>query len=49
MLWIQQNVKRGEVKVDKVASKMNFADIFTKALAAAQFIIAHWLWLLTVD
>ena len=34
MLWIQQNVKQGEVKVDKVASKMNPADIFTKAVPA---------------
>ena len=34
MLCIQQNVKQGEVKVDKVASKMNPADIFTKAVPA---------------
>ena len=34
MLWIQQNVKQGEVKVDKVASQLNPADIFIKGVPA---------------
>ena len=34
MLWIQQNVKHGEVKVEKVATKLNPADVFTKAVPA---------------
>merc|ERR1712051_224395 len=30
MLWVQQNQKTGEIEVEKVGTKQNPADIFTK-------------------
>ena len=30
MLWVQQNVKQGEIEVEKVDTKLNPADVFTK-------------------
>ena len=36
-LWLQEEIRQGNVKIYKIASLDNFADLFTKQLTGKEF------------